>query len=187
MKVADWVPRWQCWCRDGVLGAVARAHFCLLEEGTHVYTRLGNRQQATVFFKAGQKCLHWKRKQGWSYEASQFRSTYLRILGGHLHGHSWTIQAPLLCKGPSLIFGVWAVNAHGALAQDNTVLTKVAFSGMWANEANAAEEKAVENGPTQSLVTQCSSLAVCKLNFVLQAKNAEDEATIGVCKPCRRM
>ena len=45
----------------------------------------------------------------------------------------------------------------------------------------------LENGPTQSLVTQCSSLAVCKLNFVLQAKNAEDEATIGVCKPYRGM
>ena len=47
------------------------------------------------------------------------------IWGGH--GESWTIQAPPLCNRPLLIFGTWAMSAHGCLfAWDNTVLKTIA-------------------------------------------------------------
>ena len=44
-------------------------------------------------------------------------ASLLRILGGPLHGNSWTIQALSPCNRPSSKFGAWAGSAHGRLLE----------------------------------------------------------------------
>ena len=45
----------------------------------------------------------------------------LRILGGPLHGDSWTIQAPSPCNRPPSIFGSLSCKRPWVLARDNTL------------------------------------------------------------------
>ena len=52
--------------------------------------------------------------EAWSDDAVH-PGCLLRILGGPLHGDSWTIQAPSPCNRPPSIFGTWAASAHGRL------------------------------------------------------------------------
>ena len=156
MKVADWVSRWQCWCRDGVLGAVARAHLCLLKEGTHVYSILGNRQQATVFFKAGQKCLEKRSRVeatrqvnlivpnfgSWVGTCTGIVGLYKHIF--HVKAHPWFLEFELwMLMGACM--GQYGTDKSGLLG------------GVGKRGQCGSRESCImlQNGPTQSLVTQC--------------------------------